>query len=152
MHYTDHPVATTGLCTILLDMYEQLIPCEDQKEGPAAAFYHPPGPVTTKVITPNSPSALVLNHHPTGVDRTSIPHPLELYRLARRDRAYGLLSALTKLPAGWDDSVAWATLARAHETSGQIVEAKNALWRTIALEDVKPARHWRNVGPGGYVL
>lgn len=78
--------------------------------------------------------------------------PLELYRIAARDRAYGLLSSLTRFGNGWDSSKAWFVLARAYEESKQIEKAKEALWWTVELEEAMPIREWRVVNPGGYVL
>lgn len=63
-----------------------------------------------------------------------------------------MLSSLTKLGSGWDNSEAWFTLARAYEESGQVEKAKEALWWTIELEDTKPIRRWGDVSPGGFVL
>jgi hypothetical protein len=81
---------------------------------------------------------------------TATPHsedhtPEELNRLAARDRAYGLLSTLTKLGAGWDYSEAWFSLARAYEESGQIGKAKEVLWWCVELEDTRPVRGWGSV-------
>lgn len=73
-------------------------------------------------------------------------------RLAARDRAYGLLSGLTKLGTGWNYSDAWFALARAHEESGQAGKAKEALWWCVELEEGTGIREWTNVGVGGYVL
>ncbi len=73
-------------------------------------------------------------------------------RLAARDRAYGLLSGLTKLGSGWNDSDAWFALARAYEESGQPDRAKEALWWCVELEEGMGARDWKCVGAGGYVL
>ena len=63
-----------------------------------------------------------------------------------------LLSNLTKLGTGWDDSEAWSMLARAHELSREIDKAKQALWWVVELEDSRPLRAWREVSPGGYTL
>jgi hypothetical protein len=73
-------------------------------------------------------------------------------RLAARDRAYGLLSGLTKLGTGWNYSEAWFALARAHEESGQPDKAKDALWWCVELEEGTGVREWHCVGAGGYVL
>jgi len=78
--------------------------------------------------------------------------PEELNRLAARDRAYQLLSTLTKLGSGWDYSEAWYALARTHEEGGQIEKAKEVLWWCVELEDTRPLREWHSVGAGGYVL
>ncbi|KAK0621174.1 hypothetical protein B0T17DRAFT_608449 [Bombardia bombarda] len=73
-------------------------------------------------------------------------------RLAARDRAYGLLSGLTKLGSGWNYSEAWFALARAYEESDQVDKAKDALWWCVELEDGRGVREWDCVGAGGYVL
>ena len=75
-----------------------------------------------------------------------------LDRLAARDRAYGLLSALTKLGTGWNYSEAWFALARAYEEGGQLDKAKEVLWWCVELEEGRGVRDWRGVGSGGYVL
>ncbi|KAI1464686.1 uncharacterized protein F4812DRAFT_150636 [Daldinia caldariorum] len=73
-------------------------------------------------------------------------------RLAARDRAYGLLSGLTKLGTGWNYSDAWFALARAHEDSGQLDKAKEVLWWCIELEEGMGVREWNCVSANGYVL
>lgn len=78
--------------------------------------------------------------------------PPELNRLAARDRAFGLLSTLTKLGVGWDHSEAWFALARAYEESGQIEKTKEVLWWCVELEDTHPVRSWKHVTTGGFVL
>ena len=75
-----------------------------------------------------------------------------LDRLAARDRAYGLLSALTKLGTGWNYSEAWFALARAYEEGGQLEKAKEVLWWCVELEEGRGVRDWSVVGCGGYVL
>ena len=70
-------------------------------------------------------------------------------RLAARDRAYGLLSALTKLGTSWDSSEAWFALARAYEESGQPERAKAVLWWVVELEEKRPVRGWSVLGWGG---
>lgn len=72
-------------------------------------------------------------------------------RLAARDRAFGLLSGLTKLGSGWNYSEAWFALARAYEESGQTDKARDALWWCVELEDGRSVREWYVAG-GGYVL
>lgn len=93
---------------------------------------------------------------PSAMDTLSSPHkavslPLS-DRLAARDRAYGLLSGLTKLGTGWNYSDAWFALARAHEESGQVDKAKEALWWCVELEESMGVREWSCIGVGGYVL
>ncbi|CAK7230160.1 hypothetical protein SCUCBS95973_007478 [Sporothrix curviconia] len=73
-------------------------------------------------------------------------------RLAARDRAFGLLSSLTKLGTAWNNSEAWFALARAHEESGQPDKAKEVLWWCVELEESAAARPWSVVTAGGYVL
>ncbi len=75
-----------------------------------------------------------------------------LDRLAARDRAYGLLSALTKLGTGWSYSEAWFALARAYEEGDQQEKAKEVLWWCVELEEGRGVRDWGVVGSGGYVL
>jgi hypothetical protein len=76
----------------------------------------------------------------------------QLDRLAARDRAFGLLSALTKLGAGWNYSEAWFALARAYELSGQKGRARDVLWWCVELEEGRALRGWEVVNAGGYVL
>lgn len=73
-------------------------------------------------------------------------------RLGSRDRAYGLLSNLTKLGTGWNYSEAWFALARAYEESGQPDRAKEVLWWCVELEEGMGVRDWNCVNAGGYVL
>ncbi|PSS00987.1 hypothetical protein BD289DRAFT_423119 [Coniella lustricola] len=75
-----------------------------------------------------------------------------LDRLAARDRAYGLLSNLTKLGSGWNYSEAWFALSRAYEESGQLDKAKEVLWWCVELEEGNGVRQWNCVNTGGYVL
>lgn len=92
------------------------------------------------------------NSNHSSAASAKVATPVELYRIAARDRAYGLLSSLTKLGSGWDYSEAWFALARAYEEGGQIEKAKGVLWWCIDLEDTKPLRGWRSICAGGYVL
>jgi hypothetical protein len=91
-----------------------------------------------------------LTSHTPSVENQLSP-PL-LNRLAARDRAFGLLSTLTKLGSGWDYSEAWYALARAYEESGQLEKTKEVLWWCVELEDTHPVRSWRSVALGGFVL
>ncbi|KAE8451922.1 hypothetical protein EG329_002763 [Mollisiaceae sp. DMI_Dod_QoI] len=75
-----------------------------------------------------------------------------LDRLAARDRAYGLLTALTKLGTGWNNSEAWFTLSRAYEEAGQPDKAREVLWWCVELEEGRGVRDWSVVSSGGYVL
>ncbi|KAI5205808.1 hypothetical protein E4T39_02789 [Aureobasidium subglaciale] len=121
-HYPDHPAAIVGISTILLDIYAEVIPAEP--------------PLPNSITTPVSPTpAKTLPTDPT-------PSVALQTRLAARDRAYFLLTSLTKTGEGWDDSEAWSLLARAHEASGQVERAREALWFLVELEDGRPLRPW----------
>ncbi|KAL2129731.1 hypothetical protein VTI74DRAFT_7394 [Chaetomium olivicolor] len=105
---------------------------------------HPPSP------PPAASSSLLGPPLPPPHRATSLPLN---DRLAARDRAYGLLSTLTKLGTGWNYSEAWMALARAYEESGQLEKARDALWWCVELEDCRGVREWGVVGgAGGYVL
>lgn len=100
--------------------------------------------------TPRSPGAA---HHDVHLAPPHKAASLPLVdRLASRDRAYGLLSNLTKLGTGWNYSEAWFALARAHEESGQAEKAKEVLWWCVELEEGMGVREWDCVNTGGYVL
>lgn len=86
---------------------------------------------------------------PAPYKATSVP---KIDRLAARDRAYGLLSSLTKLGSSWNNAEAWFALARAHEESGQVDKAKEVLWWCVELEEGTGVRGWQCLGSGGYVL
>jgi hypothetical protein len=93
------------------------------------------------------------DNYATTSNRTKVdPTPAELNRLAARDRAYGLLSNLTKLGCGWDDSEAWLAFARVCELSGEVARARKALWWVVELEEKRGIRSWNVVGAGGYTL
>ncbi|KAH8195098.1 hypothetical protein TruAng_010738 [Truncatella angustata] len=116
-------------------------------EGTVSTASHPPG----KTPLPNKQSI-----KPGTVEELPAPYKAKslplIDRLAARDRAYGLLSGLTKLGSGWNYSDAWFALARAHEESGQPDKAKEALWWCVELEEGLGVRDWSCVGAGGYVL
>ena len=126
-HYPEHVAATVGLSTILL-------------EAPSTAPVNEPAR-----ITEGPKSTPTLGSIPTTLTEDAnnpITSSELLSRLAARDRAYGLLSALTKSGTGWDSSEAWYGLATAYEASGQIKMAKEALWWVVKLEDGKGVRTW----------
>ncbi|KAJ9642805.1 hypothetical protein H2199_004326 [Coniosporium tulheliwenetii] len=150
-HCPHHPAATVGLSNILLDVYCRKVPAEPPETAVAAipsASASPSLSPTAIVPIPASPPP---EQQPSASSFNS-SSPEELNRLAARDRAYGLLSSLTKLGSGWDYTEAWFALARAYEEGGQIEKAKEVLWWCVELEDTRPIRSWHSVGMGGYVL
>ncbi|KAJ4339480.1 hypothetical protein N0V87_003178 [Didymella glomerata] len=150
LHFPDHPQAIVGLSNVLLDIYTQDIPMEPIKPTeitPLSPMQTAPSPGTA--TEPEPKKHHLTSHIPSAENQLSPP---ELSRLAARDRAFGLLSTLTKLGAGWDYSEAWYALARAYEESGQIEKAKEVLWWCVELEDTHPVRNWRSVALGGIVL
>ncbi|KAI1661682.1 hypothetical protein F4813DRAFT_168760 [Daldinia decipiens] len=113
------------------------------------------GCVADIVDSPSDKSATVESDGPS-IEELPAPYkavslPL-VDRLAARDRAYGLLSGLTKLGTGWNYSDAWFALARAHEDSGQLDKAKEVLWWCVELEEGMGVREWNCVSANGYVL
>ncbi|KAH0846331.1 hypothetical protein FOPE_11021 [Fonsecaea pedrosoi] len=179
MYFADHPGGIVGLSNVLLDYYERKVelarridngrPRTEEPQQPQPqdepsrpkhkrewsristgaainGWFEMDGPAantSTSVGTSNTPS-------PREEDLKKTPDNLN--RLAARDRAYGLLSTLTKLGLGWDNSEAWFALARAHELGGEVDRAREILWWCVELEDTRPIRHWGNIGCGGYVL
>ncbi len=129
-HYPEHVAATVGLSDILLDAYAKPPPTEP----------HPLAEAST-----STPTLASLPIGPAQDLAESISPADLLSRLAARDRAYGLLSALTKSGLGWDCSEAWFALARAYEQSGEVEKAKEALWWVVELEEGRGVRGWSNI-------
>ncbi|KAI1317721.1 hypothetical protein F5Y16DRAFT_144946 [Xylariaceae sp. FL0255] len=178
MHYPDHLSATVSLSNILLDIYtEKLLPppsVPSIDEDTLAVDLEPKAaaPVSrqSESILPQTPLGLGSNNNQaaaksapgnalSGSSATdALPAPYKarslplVDRLAARDRAYGLLSRVTKLGKGWNYSDAWFALARAHEESEQPEKAKEALWWCVELEEGMAIRGWSCVGVNGYVL
>jgi hypothetical protein len=147
-HFPDHPEAIVGLSNILLDIYSEVIPLEPTSHTDITSSL-PPSVSSIKATAPTSTTKYLTSHTPSVENQLSSP---ELTRLAARDRAFGLLSTLTKLGAGWDYSEAWYALARAYEESGEIEKTKEVLWWCVELEDTQPVRSWKAVTTGGFVL
>ncbi|KAF1983401.1 hypothetical protein K402DRAFT_396640 [Aulographum hederae CBS 113979] len=153
-HFPDHASAIVGLSDLLLDIYTQKIPPE------APSFIGIASSSSISIANTIAPTASMppTQHElpSTSIDspskRNPNADPEELNRLAARDRAYNLLSTLTKLGTGWDYSEAWYTLARAYEEGGQLDKAKSVLWWCVELEDTRPVRPWGTVGVGRFVL
>lgn len=173
--FPDHPSATVGLSEILLDIYCQKIPLEAVDRASLLPSCSPAAKDTVSKTTSqdplhsnsNSNSIPNMNSDSTRDPRTQnhangtappaqtkiiTTSPEELNRIAARDRAYGLLSSLTKLGSGWDYSEAWFSLARAYEEGGQVDKSKEVLWWCVNLEETRPLRNWDVIGLGGGVL
>lgn len=162
-HYPDHPAGIIGISNLLMDIYEEKLPAEElitsHRPLPTASISllseAKPAvsrPTSSTSTAPSRRPSLVSDTQEISEESKKDPTPAELNRLAARDRAYILLSNLTKLGAGWDDSEAWLTFARAHELSGEVGKAKQALWWVVELEDYRPVRPWRDVTHGVYAL
>ncbi|KAJ5381285.1 uncharacterized protein N7496_003713 [Penicillium cataractarum] len=156
----DHPTATIALANLLLDVWDQKLPLEpsnadaDLNVSRLSLLSNLPKPKVANAISIDELKGPNVETPPTA-ETSSSPHdvdPKHLHRLAARDRAYGLLSSLTKLGSSWDNSEAWYALSRAYEAGDQIDKLKDVLWWCIELEDRRPIRHWSNIGSGLYVL
>ena len=175
-HYPDHPAATIGLSNILLDIYCEIIPprpltpsirsdsdksaTSKTKESSHPLLASVPTPQSTTPdlessqlldsmdLPPSDDSSVNSSEDPPRPSSRHRKSPEALDRLAARDRAYGLLSSLTKLGTGWDNSEAWFALARSYEESGQFDKAKEALWWVVELEEKRPIRDWSCLGQG----
>ncbi|KAL8947584.1 MAG: hypothetical protein Q9222_006152 [Ikaeria aurantiellina] len=138
--FPDHNAATVGLATMLLDDYSQ--------EEPTAEHTEPfdESPASKPVLATLPSIKRSGNELPQANGSKPEESPTLLSRLAARDRAYGLLSMLTKSGRGSDDSEAWFALSRAYEESGQVEKAKEALWWVVELENGRPLREWSCLG------
>lgn len=159
MYYPNHARGIVGLSNVLLDYFEKKVDLGRRVDDgrPKQDVKRERRPSTPKVVIQNgsinSSGSESSQHGISVTDGDELRKtPENLNRLAARDRAYGLLSTLTKLGTGWDDSEAWFALARAHELGGEADKAKEILWWCVELEDKRPIRHWRNIGCSGYVL
>ncbi|KAJ5775228.1 uncharacterized protein N7511_000239 [Penicillium nucicola] len=157
----DHPVATIGLANLLLDIWDQTLSPEplnvdvDLNVSRLSLLAETPKPKSAKAISTDDLKVSRETENAAPDEAPSSAHdvePQQLHRLAARDRAYGLLSALTKLGSSWDSSEAWYALSRAYEAGEQVEKLKEVLWWCIELEDRRPIRHWSNIGSGLYVL
>lgn len=171
-HAPNHPGAIVGLSNILLDIYSEALlppvpvpPLEDtllhlSLSNPPKASQHPHTvidlPSTPLGLGPSDTESPTVRHSdldddelPAAYKATRLP---VVDRLAARDRAYALLSTLTKLGSSWNSSEAWFTLARAHEESGQLDKAKEVLWWCVELEEGSGVRDWRCLSGGGYII
>jgi len=161
-YFPNHADGIIGLSNILMDIYEEKMPAEELEPPlvplPTASRTSITNPgqsrpsAPTPLVTSKSSLASAGRGLPPNARRSKDPTPAQLNRLAARDRAYMLLSNMTKLGTGWDNSEAWYTLARAYELSQQVKQAKQALWWVVELEESKAMRPWADSSPGGYVV
>ena len=161
MRHADNPTATIGLANLLLDVWDQTLPPEPSNADVDLDVSHisllskTTKPKQAKAVSADEFKVPDVSEKPKPTEASSSPHdvdPRHLHRLAARDRAYGLLSSLTKLGSSWDNSDAWYALSRAYEAGEQVDKLKEVLWWCIELEDRRPIRHWSNLGSGLYVL
>ena len=159
-YYPDHPASIISLSSQLLDIYTEAMPAEPPQPSLTTQNATAGSATNTLAVTSLSsqfssitaPASTPEQTSATSISPSKEPAPAELNRLAARERAYMLLSNLTRLGCGWDDSEAWLQLARAHELSGQIGKAKEALWWVVELEETRPVRGWRDAAVGGLAL
>lgn len=163
MRLPDHPKATILLANLLLDIWDNKVPAEPRSPSlqpdfsalslsdylslPGASEKNGATPPSSSDESKQSNQATKREIQPAEKDS-----PQSLSRLAARDRAYMLVSTLTKLGTSWDNSEAWFTLARVYEAGDQLEKAKEVLWWVVELEDRRPVRHWWDLGSGSYVL
>lgn len=161
LRYQNHPIATIGLANLLLDIWDETLTLEpsnpdvDLNASRLSLLSDTPKPKSAKAISTEDLKVSPETENKESEESPSSAQdvePKQLHRLAARDRAYGLLSALTKLGSSWDSSEAWYALSRAYEAGEQIEKLKEVLWWCIELEDRRPIRHWSNIGSGVYVL
>lgn len=175
-HCPDHPAAIVNLCNILLDMYSEkllptpVVPPLDKAET-LSDVSSPARPKRSNDEAPKTLPSYPLGLGPSTAEPASaadgeassrgaddqLPAPYKatrlplVDRLAARDRAFTLLSGLTRLGSGWDYSDAWFALARAYEESGQPDKAKEVLWWCVELEEAMGVRGWRCLGGDDYL-
>lgn len=139
--FQDHTGAIIGLADILLDSYSQ-------SSQPASKVYSSTSiyAKSTKPTPTLAPLPILSITKPSPSSKKPEEDDNLLQRLSARDRAYGLLSTLTKSGQGWDNAEAWFALARAYEESGQVNKAKEALLWVVDLEERWPVRGWDSLG------
>ncbi|KAG8428828.1 hypothetical protein J3459_002402 [Metarhizium acridum] len=177
-HSPDHPTATVGLSNILLDIFSEKVlppstmpPLDGLYQNERGSFqscsqgFHdglagtlPSSPLGLEPSITDRVPLLKMDDAAASNEPDQLPAPYKathlplLDRLAARERAFTLLSGLTRLGTGWDNSDAWFALARAHEESGQPEKAKEVLWWCVELEEAMGVRDWRCLANGGYIL
>jgi len=139
-----HPKAVIRLSNLLMDIYEGKMSVYPPIINELSIHMNDQ---SNPSKTPSSDDALPIQQEIpiriTQSRRNIDPTPKELDKVTCRDRAYLLLSTLTKTgESGWDNSEAWFELARVYELMGQDDKAKESLWWVVELEDTKPLRDW----------
>ncbi|KAL4909432.1 hypothetical protein BDW74DRAFT_146551 [Aspergillus multicolor] len=157
LYNSDHPKATVSLANLLLDIWDQKLPLQPPEPGVETGLPAVTSPPARKSAesrrfskSGNSDSGKLKTEASAPI--TEDEEPKLINRIAARERASGLLSAITKRGTSWDNSEAWFALSRAYEAVGQTQKLKEVLWWCIELEDRRPIRHWSNLGSGVYVL
>ncbi|KAL4894118.1 hypothetical protein BDV59DRAFT_192826 [Aspergillus ambiguus] len=155
----DHPKATIALSNLLLDVWEKKFPLElpepeiETDMSMLSLTSSGKRKEDAKQTYRQSVAGTIdANASQTSPSTTPTEEPKLLNRIAARDRAFGMLRALTKRGTSWDNTEAWYALSRAYEAEGQVEKLKEVLWWCIELEDRRPIRHWSNIGSGVYVL
>lgn len=139
--FQDHPGAIIGLADILLDSYSQSLQPASTVYSSASIYAQ-----STKPSPTLAPLPIISSSKPSPSTKKPEEDENLLQRLSARDRAYGLLSTLTKSGQGWDNAEAWFALARAYEESGQLNKAKEVLLWVVDLEEKWPVRGWDSLG------
>ncbi|KAL4819448.1 hypothetical protein BDW67DRAFT_154587 [Aspergillus spinulosporus] len=157
LYNADHPKATISLANLLLDIWDQKLPLQPPEPGVETGLPEmTPAPVKRSAESRRLSRAGVSDLvKPKSEEQDPIAEdeePILVNRIAARERACGLLTALTRRGTSWDNSEAWFALSRAYEAVGQTQKLKEVLWWCIELEDRRPIRHWSNIGSGAYVL
>lgn len=154
LYNADHPKATISLANLLLDIWDQKLPLQPPEPGVETGL--PTLPVKksneTRRVSRSGLSDIPKPNVESSTPTTEDEEPKLINRIAARERAYSLLSALTKRGTSWDNSEAWFALSRAYEAVNQTQKLREVLWWCIELEDRRPIRHWSNIGSGAYVL
>ncbi|KAL2825629.1 hypothetical protein BDW59DRAFT_71756 [Aspergillus cavernicola] len=155
LYNPDHPKATISLANLLLDIWDQKLPLQPPDPGVETDLSTMAPPAGKEKPNESKHMGVSDSAKPKAQNSISTPQdeePMLINRIAARERAYCLLSALTKRGTSWDNSEAWFALSRAYEAVGQTQKLKEVLWWCIELEDRRPIRHWSNIGSGVYVL
>lgn len=144
----NHAGAILGLSAILLDSYEAASATSNGNTDvqPAASVSGARSTLPAQGAPTLAPLPKLSTPFAGGPDTNAYDGPKlrpDLTALSARDRAYKLLSSLTKSGLGWDDSDAWFALAKAYELSGQEEKAKEALWWVVELEEGRGIRSWK---------